>query len=99
MLLTNFKENCTKHCRRRTCLEVKNLEVCDEVTENNDPSEVISEEKSQEQNKEIRQGCWSNMLKKLTRRRRLSLKDAKPKMDVQRLYPSRTFMIKKPTPE
>jgi hypothetical protein len=46
--------------------------------------------------RDSRSFCWSHMLKKLTRKRRLSLKGNEAKMDIERLYPSRTFMIKKP---
>jgi hypothetical protein len=64
--------------------------------------EVIKEDASEEKSegnsksKEIRKGDWNAMLKKLTRNRRLSLNGNEAKLDVQRLYPSRTFMIKKP---
>lgn len=76
MLLTNFKENCTNLCRRRTCLDVKNLAIPEEnITEK-------SEEKSEKEAPEIRQACWNDMLKKLTRRRRFSLKGKKTEINV-----------------
>lgn len=99
MLLHNLKENVTNLCRRRTCLDVKNL--CLPITEENAEDAQQSEDKSDSKSvskasHDHRSGCWNDMLKKLTRKRRLSLKGSEVKLDVARLYPSRTFMIKKP---
>ena len=99
MLLHNLKENVTNLCRRRTCLDVKNL--CLPITEENPDEAHPSEDKSDSKyvsktSHDHRSGCWNDMLKKLTRKRRLSLKGTEMKLDVERLYPSRTFMIKKP---
>jgi hypothetical protein len=65
--------------------------LCRKKTQNDCEIEEKEDEDDSLHPKVIRKGCWNNMLRNLTRRRRYSFSEKKNEIDRGRYYPSKTF--------